>query len=109
MVGDGAARVDLIPLASVNIHTSFGAFANKFMSDITGGVVITGTRLLDREVLALKREWYKLFAHCLENIDARFPPENMKYFKLMQVLDPSMVHGPLKRDKIGTDDSRCSA
>ena len=85
MVGNGAARVDLIPLASVNIHTSFGAFANKFMSDITGGVAITGTRLLDREVLALKKEWYKLFAHCLENIDERFPPENMKYYKLMQV------------------------
>jgi hypothetical protein len=28
----------------------------------------------------------------------------MKYFKLMQILGPALVHGPLKRDKIGTHD-----
>ena len=104
MVGTGATRVELIPLASVDKNTSFGAFANKFMRDIRGDVAITGTRLLDQEVLELKQGWHKLYSHCLEQIDGRFPPENMKYFKLMQILDPALVHGPLKRDKIGTDD-----
>ncbi len=43
--------------------------ANKFMRDVRGGGAITGTRLLDQEVLELKRGWYKLFAHCLEHIN----------------------------------------
>ncbi len=37
MVGTEATRVELIPLASVGINTSFGAFANKFLSDFRGG------------------------------------------------------------------------
>ena len=55
-------------------------------------------------MLELKRGWYKLFAHCLEHIDDGFPPNSMQYFRLMQVLDPSIVHGPLQREKVGTDD-----
>ncbi len=60
--------------------------------------------VFDQEALVLKQGWYKLYSHCLDHIDGRFPPENMKYFKLMQILDPALVHGPLQRDKIGTDD-----
>ena len=52
----------------------------------------------------MKKEFYKLYAHCLEQIDARFPPDNMQCFKLMQVLDPIVVHGPLQRNQIGNDD-----
>ena len=37
-------------------------------------------------------------------IDARFPPENMECFKLMQVLDPTVIHGPLRRTQIGDAD-----
>jgi hypothetical protein len=72
MVGTGATRRELIPLASVDKNTSFGAFANKFMRDIRGDVAITGTRLVDQEVLELKQGWHKLYSHCLEQIDGSF-------------------------------------
>jgi hypothetical protein len=85
-------------------HLVFGAFANKLLSDARGGGAIVGTRLLDQKVLELKRGWYKLFAHCLEHIDDRFPLNSMQYFRLMQVFDPSIVHGPLQREKVGNDD-----
>ena len=76
----------------------------KFLRDIRDGGAIHGTRLDEREILELKKSWHKLYAHFLQQIDARFPPENMQYFKQMQVLDPSVVHGPLRRQLIGTDD-----
>jgi hypothetical protein len=70
-----------------------------------GALSIHGTRLYEREILELKKSWHKLYAHhFLQQIDARFTPENMQYFKLMQVLDPSFVHGPFRRQLIGTDD-----
>ena len=104
MVGTGPGRTALIPLNSVTVNTSFGAYANKFLLDIRDGGAIHGTRLHEREILELKKSWHKLYAHFLQQIDARFPPENMQYFKQMQVLDPSVVHGPLRRQLIGTDD-----
>ena len=54
--------------------------------------------------MQLKRGWHKLYAHCLREIDARFPPETMFMFRLMQVLDPSTVHGPTRRNLIGGAD-----
>ena len=106
MVGTGPVRTELIPIASVDSDTLFGAFTNKFVRDYSGDVPITGTegRLNRGEIRELKQEFYRLYAHCLKEIDARFPPENMHCFKLMQVLDPTIVHGPLARNKIGGDD-----
>ena len=43
MVGRGPLRKDMIPLASLNADTPFGAFVNKFMRDHTGDVPMTGT------------------------------------------------------------------
>ena len=54
-----------------------------------------GNRLYPDDVLQLKKSWHELFKHCLVQIDARFPPENMECFELMQVLDPMSVHGPM--------------
>ncbi len=106
MVGTGPVRTEIIPIASVDRDTSFGAYTNKFIRDHSDDAVITGTggRLTLGEVIALKKEFYTLYAHCLEQIDARFPPDNMQCFKLMQVLYPTVVHGPLRRNQIGNDD-----
>jgi hypothetical protein len=95
--GPGHTALILIPLNSVTVNTSFGAYANKFLLDIRDGGAIHGTRLHEREILELKKSWHKLYAHFLQQIDARFPPENMQYFKHMQVLDPSVVYGSLRR------------
>ena len=102
MVGTGPVRTEIIPVATVDGDTSFGAYTNKFIRDHSGDAVITGTggRLTRGEVIELKKEFYKLYAHCLEQIDARFPPDNMQCFQLMQVLDPTVVHGPLRRNQI---------
>jgi hypothetical protein len=54
--------------------------------------------------MQLKRGWHKFYAHCLREINTRFPPETMLMFKLMQVLDPSTVHGPTWRNLIGGAD-----
>jgi hypothetical protein len=54
--------------------------------------------------LQLKKQFHTLYELCLQQIDVRFPPDNMHCFKLMQVLDPTVVHGPLRRNKIGDDD-----
>jgi hypothetical protein len=104
MVGTGGARTNLISLESVDVNTSFGAYANKFVQNNIGRAAVHGTALDDRQVLSLKKSWHKLYAHCLQQIDSRFPQENMHIFKLMQVIDPSIVHGPLRRQLIGTDD-----
>ena len=106
MVGTWTVRTQLIPIASVDIDTSFGAFANKFIRDHSGDAAITGTggRLTRGEVLQLKKQFHTLYDLCLQQIDVRFPPDNMHCFKLMQVLDPNVVHGPLQRNKIGDDD-----
>lgn len=103
MVGTGGTRTELLPLASVNVDTAFGAYANRFIKDTTGPAALHGTSLDADEVLFLKQSWHKLFAHCVQQIDCRFPPETMYIFKLMQVLDPCVVHGPLRRELIGTE------
>jgi hypothetical protein len=69
-----------------------------------GNAAVHGTALDDRQVPLLKRSSHKLYAHCLQQIDSRFHQENMYVFKMIQVLDPSIVHGPLRRQLIGTDD-----
>ncbi len=61
------------------------------------------TLTLAFEVLFLNQSWHKVFAHCVQQIDCRFPPETMYIFKLMQVLDPCVVHGSLRRELIGTE------
>jgi hypothetical protein len=106
MVGTGTVRTQLIPIASVDIDTSLGAFANKFIRDHSGDAAITGTGggLTRGEVLQLKKQFHTLYDLCLQQIDVRFPPNNMHCFKLMLVLDPTVVHGPLRRNKIGDDD-----
>jgi hypothetical protein len=75
MVGRGPLREDTIPLASMNADTPFGAFVNKFMRDHTGDFPMTGTggSLSQREALQLKKDFYKLYAHCVDQIDTRFP------------------------------------
>ncbi len=87
-------RTQLIPIASVDIDTSLGAFANKFIRDHSEDAAITGTggRLTRGEVLLLKKKFHTLYDLCLQQIDVRFPPDNMHCFKLMQVLDPNVVH-----------------
>jgi hypothetical protein len=63
-----------------------------------------------REVVQLKKSWHKVHAHCLTQIDVRFSTENRECFKLMQVIDPSVVHGSTRRHQIGSIDlavSRC--
>ena len=104
MVGTRGAQTNLIPLEPVDVNTSFGAYANKFVQNNIGRAAVHGTALDDRQVLSLKKAWHKLYAHCLQQIDSRFPQENMHIFKLMQVIDPSIVHGPLRRQQIGADD-----
>ena len=104
MVGTGGARTELIPVEAVDGNTSFGAYANKFIRDNTGVAAVHATTLDAREVLDLKKSWYKLYAFCLRQINARFPPETMHAFELMQVLDPSVLHGPFQRQNIGNND-----
>jgi hypothetical protein len=65
---------------------------------------VEGWSFTDLEKIDVKRDWHKLYVHCLNEIDRRFPPENMVVFKLFQVLDPSVVHGPTRRQLIGTED-----
>jgi hypothetical protein len=103
MVGDRGIRTELLPIESVNVDTSFGACANKYLKDNTGPATLHGSALDNNEVLFLKKAWHKLYAHCLQQIDSRFPPENLYVFKLMQVLDPNVVHGVLRRKLIGTE------
>jgi hypothetical protein len=93
MVGTGgtSTRTELLPLASVNVDTAFGAYANRFIKDTTRPAPLHGTSLDADEVLILKQSWHKFFAHCVQQIDCRFPPETMYIFKLMQVLDPCAV------------------
>jgi hypothetical protein len=97
MVGEGGTRTELISIQEVNVNTSFGAYANKFIHDYSGQVEIRsmGNRLYPYDALQLKKTWHKLFKHCLVQIDARFPTENMECFELIQVLDPMIVHGPM--------------
>ncbi len=75
MVGTGATRIALISIDEINVNTSFGAFANKFIRENREGT--HGSSLRDNDVMQLKRGWHKFYAHCLREIDARYPPETM--------------------------------
>ncbi len=101
MVGTGnVLRTKIMPVEAVNEDTSFGAFgayANKYMD-------VDGWSFADLEKIDVKRDWHKLYVHCLNEIDQRFSPENMVVFKLFQVLDSSVVHGPTRRQLIGAAD-----
>ncbi len=87
MVGAGGTLSELISPDAVDINTTYGAYAIKFIKDHSGQVEIRGfgTKLDVREVVQLKKSWHKLYANCLTQIDVRFPTENMECFKLMQV------------------------
>ena len=61
MVGTGGTRTELLPLASVNVDTAFGAYANRFIKDTTGPAALHGTSLDADEVLILKQSWHKIF------------------------------------------------
>jgi hypothetical protein len=87
MVGTRCAeRQGLMPLASIKHDTSFGAYANKFLSECCGatGTPTYGMRLSQAQVLALKKQWHKFFSHCIVQIDERFPPESCELFELLQ-------------------------
>ena len=87
MVGTRCAeRQGLMPLASIKHDTSYGAYANKFLSECCGatGTPTYGMRLSQAQVLALKKQWHKFFSHCIVQIDERFPPESCELFELLQ-------------------------
>ena len=102
MVGRGQHRKSLMPIEELTWETPFGAFANKFLAENTCGRVKShGLSLTASEVLGLKRKWHKLIAHCIKQIDVRFPPSNMFLFCLLQVVDPSIFFGPASRAILG--------
>ncbi len=51
MAGTGGIRTELPPLASVNLDTAFGVYANRFIKDTTGPAALHGTSLDADEVL----------------------------------------------------------
>jgi hypothetical protein len=102
MVGQGAARTQLMLVTLIDKDTKFGAFANKYMQQ-------EGWGFTDNEAKELKQAWHQLYAHCLPEIDVRFPVDNMDVFRLFQVLDPSVVHGPTRRHVIGNADLASAA
>jgi hypothetical protein len=93
----GRTRTELLPLELVDENTKFGAYANKYMEDESYTFTVN-------ELKDIKKGWHHLYAHCLTEIDRRFPPENMKVFQFMQLLDPNIVHGTMPRQRIGTHD-----
>jgi len=104
-VGRGATRRNLMRKREIMHDTPFGAFANKFITENSRGRVKShGSSLLPSEIKELKLNWRDLIAHCIEQLDVRFPPENMRLFELLQVVDPSLSHGPIPREKIGDQD-----
>jgi hypothetical protein len=96
-VGEVRTRTELIDGLLVDKDTKFGAFANKYIQQ-------EGWTFTDLEMKDIKQAWHKLYAHYLADIDRRFPPETMEVFRLFQVLDPSVVHGPMMRNFIGRTD-----
>jgi hypothetical protein len=92
----GHVSVSLIPLEDVALNTRFGAFANKFILENSERRCKShGMSLMPNEILQLKQEWHKLYKHCLDQIDARFPPTSMLMFQLLQVIDPSKICSPI--------------
>ena len=96
-VGEVRTRTELIDVLLVDKDTKFGAFANKYIQQ-------EGWTFTDLELKEIKQAWHKLYAHCIADIDRRFPPETMEVFRLFQVLDPSVVHGPMMRNFLGRTD-----
>ena len=87
MVGPrGASRDTLIPIDLVKHDTLFGAYANNFLAEHgpATGTPLVGLRLSENEILRVKKLWHKLFSHCVEQINVRFPPESMEMFQLVQ-------------------------
>jgi hypothetical protein len=96
MIGQGGTRGSLISFEEVDLSTRFGAFANKFIWENSERRCKShGMSLMPNEILQLKQEWHKLYKHCLDQIDARFPPTSMMMFQLLQVIDPAKTCGPI--------------
>jgi hypothetical protein len=92
MVGRGRARTLLIPLGDVTYSTPFKAFANSFvLGNSEGRCKSHGRALTQAQVTDLKMKWHKFYAHCIKELDARFPPKSMLMYKHVQVIDPSML------------------
>ncbi len=87
----------LLPRELVDKDTKFGAYGNKYMEN-------ESYTLTEGELKELKQGWHDLYDHCVREIDRRFPPENMAVFQLLQVLDPSIIHGAMRRHRISTKD-----
>jgi hypothetical protein len=87
MIGPrGASRDTLIPIDSVKNDTLFGAYANKFLAEHgpATGTPLVGLRLSGNDILRVKKQWHKLFSHCVEQINVPFPPESIEMFQLIQ-------------------------
>jgi hypothetical protein len=95
MVGTGTTRTVLLRRELVDKDTKFGAYANKYMDN-------ESYTFTEGELKGLKQGWHDLYDHCLREIDRRFPPENMAVFQLLQVLDPTIIHGAMQRHRIGS-------
>ena len=95
--GTGGTRTELLSKDMVDQETKFGAYANKYLE-------LESYTFTERELKELKQGWHNLYSHCLREIDRRFPPGNMTTFQLLQVLDPCIVHGTMRRQRIGTKD-----
>ena len=102
MVGRGPSRSRLIRKREVSHATPFGAYANKFIEENSEGRVKSyGDSLSNAEIKDLKCEWFDVIEHCIEQLDVRFPPENLELFQLLQVVNPSYLVGMVPREKIG--------
>jgi hypothetical protein len=103
MVGRGRAGTSLLPVEDVTYSTPFGAFANNFiLGNSQGRCKGHGRSLTQAQVKELKVEWHKLFAHCIKQLDTRFPPASMLMFKHVQIIDPSKLQWI---GEIGQDES----
>jgi hypothetical protein len=82
----GTSRDTFIPIDSVTHDTLFGAYANNFLAEHgpATGTPLVGLRLSGNEILRVKKQWHKLFSHCGEQINVRFPPESIEMFQLIQ-------------------------
>jgi hypothetical protein len=56
MVGDRGVRTELLPLESVNVDTSFGAYANKYPRDTTGPAPLHGSALDNNDACYIFKE-----------------------------------------------------
>ncbi len=86
MMGTGATRIALISIDEINVKTSFGAFANKFIRENRERSLLRthGSSLRDDDVMQLKRGRHKFYGklmldfprkHVNVQIDASTRPE----------------------------------